>query len=633
MNLTRKLAAIREYDQRGFRMTPTRGKRPFRTGWQTERLNLEQLAEIYSDDPGQNIGVLNGEPSGGIVDIDLDHHRAIELADEILPPTNSVFGRIGKPRSHRLYYVTAPVETQQHKLPDIGMLVELRSTGTQTVFPGSIHESGEPIEWSEDGEPAQISPTELSQAVERLAQAARDALGVATTPAPKVNGQRHRGTPNRSTIVERARRHIAKDPPAIQGCNGSDAAFHVASELFRYGLTDEEARCLFDDFNSSCVPPWSAKEIDHKLRDAREEVVRAGEFGCRLQVVSPARDNGHASEFTPDEPPPPIERFTLRNLRVQYPHLHPPLIEGLLRDRETANIISVSKIGKSWLAYSLLLSVATGRPWFRFPTQQGRVLLIDNELHRPTLANRIYTVGGALEIRADQYEHVLDIWPLRGQLRNINEIDHALRAVDSGTYKLIVLDAKYRALPPGNSENDNAAETAFYNTVDGVAERLQAAVVMIHHSTKGSQTEKRVTDVGAGAGAQSRAADCHLILREHEKDGAVVLEAAVRSFAPVEPLTLRWDFPLWVADDSLDPTRLKAKLTGQEERQSARDQEADDQIWEFCSEWRSRAEMKRHFGWSEGRLDRGIRRLVDAHCLTESEETRRGNQTTIYRRT
>ena len=43
-----------------------------------------------------------------------------------------------------------------------GMLVEFRSTGTQTVFPPSTHESGEPIAWDgEMQEPASIDPQEL----------------------------------------------------------------------------------------------------------------------------------------------------------------------------------------------------------------------------------------------------------------------------------------------------------------------------------------------------------------------------------------------------------------------------------------------------------------------------------------
>ena len=44
----------------------------------------------------------------------------------------------------------------------------------------------------------------------------------------------------------------------------------------------------------------------------------------------------------------------------QHAQLRPPVVEGLLRRGETANIIAAAKVGKSWLAYSLALSVVTG---------------------------------------------------------------------------------------------------------------------------------------------------------------------------------------------------------------------------------------------------------------------------------
>ncbi len=43
---------------------------------------------------------------------------------------------------------------------------------------------------------------------------------------------------------------------------------------------------------------------------------------------------------------------------------------------------------------------------------------------------------------------------------------------------------------------------------------------------------KAMGGVGAGAGAQSRVADVHLVLRDHEEAGVAVVDAAVRSFAP-----------------------------------------------------------------------------------------------------
>jgi hypothetical protein len=56
---------------------------------------------------------------------------------------------------------------------------------------------------------------------------------------------------------------------------------------------------------------------------------------------------------------------------------------------------------------------------------------------------------------------------------------------------------------------------------------------------------------------QSRATDTHLILRPHEEDGAVVLDAAVRSWPPVSPMCLRWEYPIWRPAPDLDPTQLR----------------------------------------------------------------------------
>src|SRR5262249_41625293 len=104
-----------------------------------------------------------------------------------------------------------------------------------------------------------------------------------------------------------------------------------------------------------------------------------------------------------------------------------------------------------------------------------------------------------------------------------------------------------------------------------MAEHLDGALLIVHHATKGSQSEKRVVDVGAGAGSQSRSADCHIALREHEVDDCVVFDARVRSFKPPAPMVLRWTYPLWERDLALDPTQLK---TGGRRRAAEDDQPA-----------------------------------------------------------
>src|SRR5262249_42302043 len=144
------------------------------------------------------------------------------------------------------------------------------------------------------------------------------------------------------------------------------------------------------------------------------------------------------------------------------------------------------KIGKSWLAYGIILCVASGRSWLdKFATAQGRVLLIDNELHKPTLAKRIISVAEAMEIPQGEFLNNVEVWPLRGNLRDIIAIGPQLKRAKG--FKLIVFDAKYRMTPAGSSENANADETRFYNALDTYAETTGAAILNIGHSSKGSQ--------------------------------------------------------------------------------------------------------------------------------------------------
>jgi len=249
---------------------------------------------------------------------------------------------------------------------------------------------------------------------------------------------------------------------------------------------------------------------------------------------------------------------TVRELGIAYPVLRPPVIHGLLREGETMNVIASPKTGKSWLTIDLALSVATGRPWLgRFQTVRGDVLIIDNELHPETSSHRIPRVAEARGLTLADIGDCVAVDNLRGRLQSLLDLGPYFDAIERGRFKVIVLDAFYRFMPVGGDENDNGTMANIYNVIDSYADRLGCSFVLIHHSTKGSQSGKSVTDVGAGAGAQSRATDTHLVLRPHEENGVVVLDAAVRSWAPIEPVCLRWTFPVWNADGMLDPAALK----------------------------------------------------------------------------
>ena len=110
-------------------------------------------------------------------------------------------------------------------------------------------------------------------------------------------------------------------------------------------------------------------------------------------------------------------------------------------------------------------------------------------------------------ISLDQYADRLCVMNLRGGLIDLKELSLQLSSLNKGDFDLIVLDAWYRFQPIGSDENSNSDVAALYNTLDALASRIDCAFVCIHHSSKGSQAGKSVTDTGSGAGSQSRAAE------------------------------------------------------------------------------------------------------------------------------
>jgi len=255
----------------------------------------------------------------------------------------------------------------------------------------------------------------------------------------------------------------------------------------------------------------------------------------------------------PEQKQPPGHFISAEDLIGEGKGYREPLIDGLLRRGETMNVIAAPKTGKSWLVMQLAFSLAHGVSWMGRECSKGTVLLIDNELHRETLGERLRAVSRAMRVDARN----IHAWCLRGALRPLTELATAIieRAKVVGA-DVIVFDALYRLIPAGVSENDNSGMMGMYNILDQIAEETGAACICVHHSSKGNQSEKSTTDGGAGAGAISRAADSHLFLRQHEDEGQVSIDAVARSWPPPDPWVIAFD-GIWHLVPGADPSRLK----------------------------------------------------------------------------
>lgn len=364
------------------------------------------------------------------------------------------------------------------------------------------------------------------------------------------------GTAEQLIEIIRATPHFEPDPEAKPEANSTDNEKpEITYKPVAVGTT---VHCLDRD---------NYGEVKEDLGDSCKVDFLDGTAVVTLPKTILSLQNGTPLAESPDNAP--IKPIQASTLLVSHPHLREIVIDGLARTGETVNIVSVTKIGKSWLAYLLLLAIATGQKWLgTFDCKQGKCLLIDNELHVETIGRRLDTVAKAMGIPPYEWGDKIDIISLRGQMVDLNALAPTILAIEPGTYQCVLADAWYRFFPPGVDENSNAQVMQLYNRIDQYADHLQSVWVNIHHASKGNQSGKSVVDVGSGAGSQSRAADSHLILRPHKEDNAVVMEAAVRSFPPLEPLALRWNWPVWELDEDLNPADLKSERGQRGNRQA-----------------------------------------------------------------
>ncbi|MBL8810615.1 MAG: bifunctional DNA primase/polymerase [Planctomycetaceae bacterium] len=270
------LEAARDYVRRGWSVVPVpfKQKRPVLKEWEQLRLAENDLDQ-YFDQPA-NIGLILGEPSGWLVDVDLDCVEARAIAAKFLPPTQAKSGRSGAPESH-WWYIAEGAKTVQHRDPVTKqMIVELRSSGGQTVVGPSIHPTGQQYDVL-TGVPAIVQSEMLTACVRALAERVIQ-LRHADQQAEPVRipntqaGDRHR-VDSSTDIERRALAYLDKLPAAISG-NGGHAATYTAATVLVHGFEidpDRALSLLLDHYNPRCEPPWKEKELRHKVTSAAKK--------------------------------------------------------------------------------------------------------------------------------------------------------------------------------------------------------------------------------------------------------------------------------------------------------------------------------------------------------------------------
>lgn len=109
------------------------------------------------------------------------------------------------------------------------------------------------------------------------------------------------------SLEERIRKYLSAMPVAVSGQGGSVAALAVARALvWGFGLGEQEAMLYFGEWSAMCSPPWSEKELLHKLRSAEKRAPEDGK--ARGHLLKGAPQLNHGGRHNAGAAPAPVRK-------------------------------------------------------------------------------------------------------------------------------------------------------------------------------------------------------------------------------------------------------------------------------------------------------------------------------------
>lgn len=280
-------------------------------------------------------------------------------------------------------------------------------------------------------------------------------------------------------VVERARRYVATMPGAIAGQRGHDQTFRVACVLvLGFCLSESDAFAVLSEYNDRCDPPWSAKDLQHKIRSAMKE---PGERG----YLRDAREDDWPSTVVPEYPETKQESkkrdeqksITIKPVRQSVQERIDSLANDATRTKYSTGLTMLDDRLQGGLSLESLVVVGArnghGKSFFGAQllyelARQGLAgLIVSDEMAEAMLADRalLYAseipasewIGREDELRADAEQHFNKRAGLYAifQPQGIGKVLAAIRqAHEQHGVQAVVVDYLQRLTGPGRTETE-----------------------------------------------------------------------------------------------------------------------------------------------------------------------------------
>lgn len=492
---------IDRYASLNFALIPLVGKKPIWADWPRQFLtDKERMKQVFLKQyPTANIGLVL-EPSHTItLDIDEKRHgnetlESLEFEHGFQDTLRSITGGGGQ----RLFYrwPNFAVKTNHEFAPGI----ELLATGAQVVLPPSVHPdthalyAWDMMEDELDRDHIQFPPEWLMR---RLLDTPVLREAPALQPVEKIGrGQRHNAMVSMAGIMRE-----------------------------RMAASETEMNAYLQTFNKErCEPPYDTAHVAQIARTVSRYTVGDPRIVSGLAKAYGQLKKNREGQESFQQKYKPLTGADILGGNYVSPEV---VIEDMLTVGLTL-LAGPPKVGKSFLSMQLALAVSSGAPLFGCQriTRPGIVSYLSLEEDENQTFSKLSLLraeDGEL-IKKIRFQYECDRLLNGGQkfIADIIEEEHpTLLLIDS--YKTFLS-------PPGKGSDIVANEYNQIKILGDISKQTNTAIVLIHHTSKGSQGHG-LPDSFAGTHGHTAAADC--LIRLQSDGSAFILEGqgrAIREF-------------------------------------------------------------------------------------------------------
>lgn len=237
--------------------------------YQQRRMTARQIEAQFADAEG--VCIICGKISENLEMIDFDQKGKVfaewaKLVEEKHPGilASLVIERSQSGGMHVYYRTETPKGNVTLAVDDGGKLIETRGEGGLVVCwptPGYDVVQGQFTDIPVLGDTLRNSLFEIAKTFDRREKP--------PTFLANGNGKHY---DDGDGLLDRVRKYLDKCPEAISGQRGHDRCFAVVRAVVHgFGLDEETAMSVLSNWNASCDPPWSEKELRHKIQDAKNK--------------------------------------------------------------------------------------------------------------------------------------------------------------------------------------------------------------------------------------------------------------------------------------------------------------------------------------------------------------------------